>query len=457
MCQSPPFSYKGGLRVFLSHLNRIPPAPLFTKEGIGTEQSGITSVLIDNRGTFWVVLGLLRRSPQVLSYGSFLFRPVGNESTLSRWKENWSQLRAHVGPPLRRVELLTVLRRPPICYINFVTRFLKEGQLLKKLLVIGGAGYIGSHFCLFANQAGFETTVMDNLCTGRRKAAANFPFVEMDLKDAAAVKAHLSANKYAAIFHFAANSLVGESMQKPALYYENNVTAALNMLEAMRHSGHDRVVFSSTCAIYGLPVEVPIAENHPKNPISPYGRSKLTIEWMLEDYNRAYGIKAACLRYFNAAGCESGAGLGEDHRPETHLIPNVVRAALGLDKQLTIFGNDYPTPDGACIRDYIHVTDLADAHLKALTKLEETSLIQLNLGTGQGFSNLEVINAVSKVAGRKIEAVFGPRRPGDPPELVADARAANRFLNWKPVRSDLESIAKEVLDWISKNPKGYAD
>ena len=259
-----------------------------------------------------------------------------------------------------------------------------------------------------------------------------------------------------AIFHFAASCLVGESVSNPAQYYQNNVVAAFNMLEAMRATGHDRLIFSSSCAVYGEPSKLPLREDHPKNPISPYGRTKLAIEWMLEDYQRAYGIRFASLRYFNAAGCEPGEGLGEDHRPETHLIPNIVRYALKLDKELVIFGNDYPTSDGTCIRDYIHVTDLAEAHIKALRKLDDLPFLQLNLGTGAGFSNFELVNAVGCAAGVELTPAIGPRRPGDPPELVADPSEARRLLDWRPTRSAINDIVTEVLHWVSVHPDGYS-
>jgi UDP-glucose-4-epimerase GalE len=206
-----------------------------------------------------------------------------------------------------------------------------------------------------------------------------------------------------------------------------------------------------------MPRILPLREDHPKDPISPYGKTKLAIEWMLEDYSRAYGIRSASLRYFNAAGCEPSAGLGEDHRPESHLIPNVVRFALGLDDKLVIFGNDYPTFDGSCIRDYIHVADLADAHLRALDALKDNALVRLNLGTGKGFSNLQIVDAVSRISGIELNPEIGPRRPGDPAELVADPSEAYRVLGWQPVRSDLDAIISEVWTWISENPNGYPD
>lgn len=327
----------------------------------------------------------------------------------------------------------------------------------KRILVIGGAGYVGSHFCLFAAKAGFAVTIMDNLSTGHATAVRAAEFFKADLTEAEALRDHLRGNTYDGVFHFAASCLVGESVVDPALYYRNNVIAAFNMLEALRMTGHRRVIFSSTCAVYGEPQYLPLQEDHPKNPISPYGRTKLAIEWMLEDYNRAYGIRSASLRYFNAAGCEPSEGLGEVHDPETHLIPNVVSYALKLNERLVIFGDDYPTPDGTCIRDYIHVTDLADAHVKALAKLDEEPLIRLNLGTGSGLSNLQIVNAVAKQAGTPLHPEFGPRRPGDPPELVADSSRALKMLDWRPSRSNIDRIVAEVLQWQSSHPRGYQE
>jgi UDP-glucose 4-epimerase len=326
-----------------------------------------------------------------------------------------------------------------------------------RILIIGGAGYVGSHFARHAANSGFRVTVMDNLFKGHLSAIGGHDFFHADLKNPAALKDHLAEKRYEAIFHFAASCLVGESVTDPAQYYQNNVLAAFNMLEAMRSTNHDRVVFSSSCAVYGIPQSLPLREDHPKDPVSPYGRTKLAIEWMLQDYHRAYGIRSASLRYFNAAGCEPNDGLGEDHRPETHLIPNVVRYALGLAHELVIFGDDYPTPDGSCIRDYVHVTDLAEAHLSALKTLDEIPLIKLNLGTGKGFSNLQVVDAVSRVSGVKLAPKIGPRRPGDPPDLVADSAEAFRLLHWQPSRSDLDAMVAEVLQWFSDHPQGYPD
>ncbi len=324
-----------------------------------------------------------------------------------------------------------------------------------KVLVVGGAGYVGSHFCVHAQDAGLEVHVLDNLSKGHRAALRCSRFIQADLTNFDEICEHLSGVSYDTIFHFAAHALVGESMANPALYYRSNVIAAYNLLEAMRITRHEKIVFSSSCAVYGYPDKLPITEDQPRNPISPYGRTKLAMEWMLEDYHRAYGLRSASLRYFNAAGCEPSRGLGEDHDPESHLIPNVVKAALGLSGELVIFGNDYPTQDGTCIRDYIHVTDLAEAHMAAMKILDQEEFIQLNLGTGEGYSNLQIVEAVSSVIGARLEPRFGPRRPGDPDELVADSAKAWRILRWKPTRSSMQSIVTEVIEWFSKNPRGY--
>ncbi len=324
-----------------------------------------------------------------------------------------------------------------------------------RILVVGGAGYVGSHFCLHAMDAGIEVDVLDNLSKGHRSALRCSNFIEADLINFDEIHELLSLTSYGTIFHFAASALVGESVANPSMYYRNNIIAAYNLLEAMRLTRHQKMVFSSTCAVYGYPQSIPINENHPKNPISPYGRTKLAMEWMLEDYHTAYGIKSASLRYFNAAGCESGRGLGEDHEPESHLIPNVVKAALGQSPELVIFGNDYPTSDGTCIRDYIHVNDLAVAHVAAMEKLETQGLIQLNLGTGVGYSNLQIVQAVASACGHDLKPRFAARRQGDPAELVADASKAYGMLNWKPYRSDIGSIINDVIRWFSEHPAGY--
>jgi len=323
--------------------------------------------------------------------------------------------------------------------------------------VIGGAGYVGSHFTRFAVKEGLHVSVVDNLSKGHTAALRGHDFFRADLNDPGWLDRHLSERRYDAIFHFAASCLVGESVSDPAQYYRNNVLAAFRMLEAMRLTGHDKLIFSSSCAVYGIPEALPLREDHPRNPISPYGRTKLVMEWMLEDYHRAYGIRSASLRYFNAAGCEPEDGLGEDHRPESHLIPNVVRRALDLSGELVIFGADYSTPDGTCVRDYIHVTDLAEAHLSVVEELDRIPLVRLNLGTGQGISNLEVVRAVERAVGVDLNPTLGLRRPGDPPELVADAQEAYRLLQWRPTRSDLDLMVRQVAQWMSEHPGGYED
>ena len=255
--------------------------------------------------------------------------------------------------------------------------------------------------------------------------------------------------------HFAAFAAVGESVADPAKYYQNNVVASLTLLEAMRAAGVKRIVFSSTTATYGVPEHVPITEEEPQQPINPYGFAKLVIEQALADYAQAYGFGYAALRYFNAAGASPDGDLGEDHDPETHLIPLVLQVALGQRPHITIFGDDYPTPDGTCIRDYIHVDDLGAAHVLALEQLQAGQGLQLNLGTGRGHSVREVIDACRRVTGHAIPAPIGPRRPGDPPELVADSPQAQRVLDWQPQYTDIESIVRTAWKWHSSHPRGY--
>lgn len=323
------------------------------------------------------------------------------------------------------------------------------------ILALGGAGYVGAHFARYASKAGAVVVIFDNLSQGRLDAIGPLELVRGDLREGDSLKRVLDERRFDGIFHFASSCLVGESVERPDLYYHNNVVAAFNLVEAMRATGHDRLVFSSSCAVYGRPSSVPITEAFPKAPISPYGRTKLAIEWMLEDYFHAFGIRSACLRYFNAAGCAPEENLGEDHRPETHLIPNVVRFALGLTESLTIFGDDYPTPDGTCVRDYVHVWDLADAHLAALDRLEVDPVLRLNLGVGRGYSNLEVISTVERTLGARMDVRFGARRPGDPPELVADPHRARAELGWEPKRSGMEEIVRDVVNWFQARPGGY--
>jgi UDP-glucose-4-epimerase GalE len=278
-----------------------------------------------------------------------------------------------------------------------------------------------------------------------------------ELADRAAVEQVLRAQRVDAVMHFAAFALVGESVSEPALYYANNVLCTLTLLDAMRAAGVTRIVFSSTTATYGIPHTIPITEQERQAPINPYGFTKLVMERALEDYSQAYGLGFAALRYFNAAGATPTGDLGEDHDPETHLIPIVLQVALGQRDQVSIFGADYPTPDGTCIRDYVHVDDLADAHVKALERLEPRSQFKLNLGTGRGYSVREVIDACRRVTGHAIPAAIGARRAGDPPELVADSRRAQAMLSWTPRYTDIDDIVRTAWTWHRTHPHGFGD
>ena len=312
------------------------------------------------------------------------------------------------------------------------------------VLIAGGAGYIGSHTVRLFQQHGIPVFVVDNLSTGHRDAVT-CDFVQADLGDRAALDRVFAERKPRAVVHFAAKAYVGESVGDPAKYYRENVVATFTLLEVMRAAGCGEIVFSSTCATYGNPVRVPIDEDHPQNPISPYGRTKLHIEHMLEDYAHAYGLRFAALRYFNAAGAAQDASLGERHDPETHIIPLVLDAAAGLRKDIAVFGEDYPTPDGTCVRDYIHVEDLADAHLRALARLQGgATAIKVNLGTGQGFSVRQVIEAARKVTGLPIPVRMAPRREGDPAQVMAGGTRARDVLGWVPARPGLEDIVGDA-------------
>ncbi len=298
------------------------------------------------------------------------------------------------------------------------------------VLVTGGAGYIGSHAARLLQQAGHNVWVYDNLSRGHRGAALPGRLIVGDLGDRRRVQTALREHKIDAVMHFAAFALVGESVADPAIYYANNVVSTLSLLDAMHAAHVDRLVFSSTTATYGVPEKIPITEQEDQKPINPYGFTKLVVEQALHDYCAAYGLGYAALRYFNAAGATPAGDLGEDHDPESHLIPIVLQVALGQRDEITIFGEDYPTPDGTCIRDYIHVDDLGTAHVLALEKLEPGEQLKLNLGTGHGHSVREVVEACRRVTGHAIPAKPGPRRPGDPPELVADSSLAQQTLNW---------------------------
>jgi UDP-glucose 4-epimerase len=319
---------------------------------------------------------------------------------------------------------------------------------MNDILVIGGAGYIGSHMVKLLLRSGYRVTVLDDLSGGFRDAVPEGLLVQGCIADAAVLQQLFAQTRFSAVMHFASFIQVGESMTNPAKYYANNVAATLVLLDAMRQAGVDKFIFSSTAAIYGDPEYSPIDELHPKQPINPYGRSKWMIEQVLDDYGSAYGFKSVCLRYFNAAGADPEGALGERHQPETHLIPLILQAASGRRAAISVFGSDYDTPDGTCIRDYIHVSDLCDAHLLALRHLlDGKDNLRLNLGNGQGFSVSEVIAAVRRVTGCDFAVKQEPRRAGDPPRLVADARQAKAVLGWQPKFAELDRIIAHAWQW----------
>jgi UDP-arabinose 4-epimerase len=318
----------------------------------------------------------------------------------------------------------------------------------RSILIVGGAGYIGSQTAKLVAAAGHRPVVFDNLVYGHRWAVKWGPLVEGDLADPKAIRRAIEEHAVKAVIHFAAYTYVGESMTDPGKYFRNNVTGTVNLLDAMVAARVRDVVFSSTCATYGDPERVPIDEDHPQRPVNPYGESKLMVERMLRWYAHAHGLRYAALRYFNAAGADPDGEVGEDHDPETHLIPLAIDAAAGRRGPLSIFGTDYPTPDGTAIRDYIHVADLAEAHLLALAALDKgTPELRLNLGTGRGSSVREVIRAVERASGRAVPVREVGRRAGDPPVLVADARRAGEILGWKPRYADLDTIVAHAVRW----------
>jgi UDP-arabinose 4-epimerase len=319
---------------------------------------------------------------------------------------------------------------------------------MSTILVTGGAGYVGSHACKALAAAGHTPVVYDNLSRGHREFARWGPLEVGDLGEAAKLDAVFARHRIDAVMHFAALAYVGESVEQPALYYRNNVGGTLELLEAMRRAGVGLMVFSSTCATYGVPERMPITEDLPQQPINPYGATKLMIERVLRDYEPAYGLRSVALRYFNAAGCDPDGEVGEDHEPETHLIPRVLMAADGMLPRIDVFGTDYPTPDGTCLRDYIHVADLADGHVRALDYLQRGGTSSaINLGTGRAFSVREVIAAAERVTGRRIPVHEGPRRAGDPPVLVADATRARTLLGFAPRYSEIEPIVETAWRW----------
>lgn len=325
-----------------------------------------------------------------------------------------------------------------------------------RVLVTGGAGYIGSHCVPHLLRAGCHVVVYDSLFRGHQEAVPAGLLVTGELTDQARMEALLRERQIDAVLHLAALALVGESVAQPHLYYANNVVGSFHLLEAMRAAGVRRIVLSSTTATYGNPDQMPIAETTLQQPINPYGFSKLVVERMLDDYAAAYDFGFAALRFFNAAGAAPDGSIGEDARPHTRLIPLCLQVALGQRESISIFGDDYPTPDGTCIRDYVHVEDLATAHLAALERLQLGQKIKVNLGTGRGYSVLEVIEACRRVTGHPIPSVVKPRRAGDPPELVADARLARQLLGWTPQYTTIESIVETAWRWHREHPRGYA-
>ncbi|MBN1673036.1 MAG: UDP-glucose 4-epimerase GalE [Kiritimatiellae bacterium] len=321
-----------------------------------------------------------------------------------------------------------------------------------KILVTGGAGYIGSVTAELLLDEGYEVTIFDNLERGHRDALdPRARFLQGDLRDPAPIREAMLDVRPDAVMHFAAYALVGESMDRPEAYFRNNVTGGINLADAMLAAGVKKIIFSSTCATYGQPERVPITEDEPQKPHNPYGESKLMYEKVLNWYRDLHGIDCVFLRYFNA--CGATAKFGEDHEPETHLIPIVLKTALGQREKLSIFGDDYDTPDGTCIRDYIHIVDLARAHILAL---QEGRAGAFNLGTGDGFSVKAVLDIAREVTGREIRAELAPRRPGDPPRLVADAGRAKAVLGWTPRHSDLHAIMRSAWEWQQAHPEGYS-
>ena len=327
------------------------------------------------------------------------------------------------------------------------------------ILVCGGAGYIGSHAVHQLVAGGEDVVIVDNLQTGHRSAlnpAAKF--YEGDIRDAEVLGKIFTENKIEAIIHFAANSLVGESVEKPLLYFNNNVYGMQVLLESMVKNGVDKIVFSSTAATYGEPEKIPIEETDKTVPTNPYGESKLIMEKMMQWVSRANGVRFVSLRYFNAAGALADGSIGEDHHPESHLIPLILQVPLGKRDHITIFGEDYPTPDGTCLRDYVHVLDLADAHILALNYLRNGGESNIfNLGNGQGFSVKEMIRAAEKVTGQKIKTEIGARRAGDPAQLIASSDKARKILNWTPKFANVEQVIATAWTWHKLHPNGYAD
>lgn len=325
-----------------------------------------------------------------------------------------------------------------------------------RIFVVGGAGYVGSHCVRRLIEAGHTVTVYDNLCAGHRLAVdTHADFIKGDLADKALVDAILGAGKFDAVMHFAAFLAVGESVQQPLKYYENNVVNTLKLLQSMQTHNVRRFIFSSTCAVYGEPQRVPIVEDLPKEPINPYGHTKLVVEWMLQDSATAWGLGSVALRYFNASGAAADGAIGEDHDPELHIIPLVLKVALGQLPEIKVFGTDYPTPDGTCIRDYIHVEDLAEAHRLAVEQCEPGRAEAFNVGTGTGTSVRQIIDAARKITGHAIPVVEVARRPGDPPALYANADRLRQRIGWQPKYTDIHAVIETAWRWHQAHPEGF--
>ena len=319
---------------------------------------------------------------------------------------------------------------------------------MKTILVAGGAGYIGSHTVKYLLKNNYNVVIVDNLSYGHKEAVLTSNFEQIDLADKESLDKVFKKYKVDAVIHFAAFTYVGESVSQPQKYYWNNVVNTINLLDVMVENDVKNIVFSSTCATYGNPQYTPIDENHPQSPINPYGKTKLMMEQIMADYETAYGLKYVALRYFNAAGCDKDGELGESHNPETHLIPLVLKAIKGEIPQISVFGTDYDTPDGTCIRDYIHVEDLADAHMLAVENLfKDKQSHCINLGTGIGKSVKEIIKSAEKVTGKKVPLVYGERRAGDPAKLYAANKKAREILNWDPKYTDIDEIIKTAWVW----------
>ena len=330
------------------------------------------------------------------------------------------------------------------------------------VLVVGGAGYIGSHMVKRLDRAGHRVVTLDNLSLGHRDAVLAGDFIHGDLMDRDGLGRVFADRRFDLVMHFAASARVGESVREPRHYYANNVVGALNLLGAMLDAGVRRLIFSSTCATYGVPAAVPITEDHPQRPINPYGNTKLVIERALADYGPAYGLKSVALRYFNAAGCDRDGHLDERHEPETHIIPLVLREAARVlaggaraATTLTVFGDDYATPDGTCVRDYIHVEDLCAAHVMAMEALRPGDSSAYNLGIGRGYSVKEVVESANGVTGIDVPIEYGPRRPGDPAILYADSRKIQNELGWSPRYTEIDAIVSTAWNWLENHPDGY--